>query len=91
MSRGLSSRSALLTILGAALCGCAPAGAPSFEFFGAFFPAWMLCALAGIGAAAVARAALVSPRLFGAIPYPLAVCTAVGVAIAVFVWLLIFR
>ncbi len=91
MSRGLSSRSALLTILGAALCGCAPAGAPSFEFFGAFFPAWLLCALAGLAGAAGARAALARPPAIGAIPYPLAVCTAVGVTVALCVWLLFFR
>ncbi len=90
-----SLRPAVLTVLGSGLCGCAHAGAhvgaPSFEFFGAFFPAWMLCALAGIAGAAGTRAALVSPRLAGAIPYPLAVCTAIGVAVAVVAWLLLFR
>ncbi len=76
---------AVLTILGSGLCGgCARVGAPSFEFFGAFFPAWILCALAGIAGAAGARAALVKPRLLDAIPYPLAVCTAIGVTVGVF-------
>lgn len=81
----------MLTVLGSGLCACAHAGAPSFEFFGAFFPAWLLCALAGIAAAAATRVALVSPRLAGAIPYPLAVCTAIGTVVALFAWLLLFR
>ncbi len=84
-------RPALLTILGCGLGGCTHVGAPSFELFGAFFPAWLLCSLAGIAGAVGARATLVSPRLLGVIPYPLAVCTAVGVAIALLVWLLFFR
>jgi hypothetical protein len=82
---------ALISILGAALGGCREVGAPSFEFFGAFFPAWLLCSLAGIVGAAGARAALASPRLIGSVPYLLAVCTAVGVLIAVAMWLLLFR
>jgi hypothetical protein len=44
-----------------------------------------------VAAAALARTALVSPRLFGAIPYPLAVCTAIGISVALLAWLLLFR
>jgi hypothetical protein len=86
-----SLKPAVLTILVSGLGGCAHAGAPSFEFFGAFFPAWMLCALAGIAGAAGARAALASPRVIGALPSPLAVCTAIGIAVALIAWLLLFR
>jgi hypothetical protein len=78
-----------LTMLGASLCGCADAGAPSFELAGAFFPTWMLCALAGVVGAAAARTVLTAPRLLDSVPYPLAVCTAVGVIVGVSSWLLL--
>lgn len=87
----LSLRAALLAAYGLGLGGCARAGAPSFEFFGAFFPAWMLCSLAGIAGAAGMRAVLITPRLLGTVPYPLAVCAAAGVTVALLAWLLLFR
>jgi hypothetical protein len=78
-----------LTMLGAGLLGCTGAGAPSFEFAGAFFPTWMLCALAGVAGAAAARGVLVKRLLLDSVPYPLAVCTAVGVIVGVSSWLLL--
>ena len=38
----------ILTLPLLSLCGCSEPGAPSFAIFGAFFPAWLLCALLGI-------------------------------------------
>jgi len=70
-----------------ALGGC---GAPSYDLFGAFFPAWMFCALAGIAAALVARLAFVTRGLSTEMPYQLTVCTAIGVIVAILVWLLFF-
>ena len=55
-------------------------GAPSFELFGAFFPAWMLCALFGVVGAATTRLVL------AALPFQLAVCTAIGVTVGVLLW-----
>ena len=78
-----------LAVLCAGLCGCSGLGAPSFEFAGAFFPTWMLGALAGIVGATVARAVLVTPRLVDTVPYRLAACTAVGVIVGVSTWLLV--
>ncbi len=66
-------------------------GAPSFELFGAFFPAWMLCAGVGIACSLAARAVLAHPRLETAIPHRLIVCTALGVIGALMFWLAIFR
>ena len=74
-------------ILPLALSGC---GAPSYNLFGAYFPAWMFCALAGIAGALVARLAFVTKGLSSEIPYQLAVCTAIGVIVAILVWLLFF-
>ena len=43
-----------------AFAGCASHGAPSFVLFGAFFPAWMLCAFIGIFGAIAARGIFVA-------------------------------
>jgi hypothetical protein len=59
--------------------------------FGAFFPAWMLCALIGIVGALGARVVLTTPRFNGAIPLQLAVCTSVGVIVALLAWMVLFR
>ena len=74
-----------------ALGGCSVAGAPSFELFGAFFPAWMFCAGVGILGALAARIVFTSPHWKPAIPLQLSVCTAVGVLFALIIWLSLFR
>jgi hypothetical protein len=72
-----------------ALGGCST-GAPSFVLFGAFFPAWLLCGTLGIVCAGVARAAFVASGLSNTLPYQLFVCAAVGVIVALFIWLIGF-
>jgi hypothetical protein len=72
------------------LTGCSAGGAPSFDLFGAFFPAWLLCGTIGIAGAVAARVVFVSTSLAHALPYQLAVCTAIGVITAVVVWLVGF-
>jgi YtcA family len=79
---------ALLSLESMTLTGCS--GAPSFDLFGAFFPAWLLCGIIGIAGAVVARVVCISTGLAGTLPYQLAVCTAIGVMTAVMVWLLGF-
>jgi hypothetical protein len=91
MTRALSPGPALLLIANGLLSGCTVTGAPSFELFGAFFPAWMLCATVGIIGAAVTRTVITLPRLAETIPYRLSVCTAVGVIVALIFWLGFFR
>jgi hypothetical protein len=78
-------------ITGSILTGCSFAGAPSFELFGAFFPAWMLCALIGIFGAAGTRVVLTSPAFDASIPFQLAVCAAAGVIVGLLVWIMLFR
>ncbi len=82
--------SALLCLACVCLGGCSLSGAPSFDLFGAFFPAWLLCGVIGIAGAAIARVAFVGTGLSNALPYQLAVCTAIGVITAILVWLLAF-
>jgi YtcA-like protein len=81
---------ALLSFEYMTLTGCSAGGAPSFDLFGAFFPAWLLCGMVGIAGAAVARAIFVSSGLANTLPYQLAVCTAIGVITALLVWLVGF-
>ena len=73
------------------LTGCSLAGAPSFELFGAFFPAWILCALIGIIGAAGARVVLTTPPFNDVVPFQLAVCTAAGVVVGLLSWMVLFR
>jgi hypothetical protein len=66
-------------------------GAPSFELFGAFFPAWMLCALVGVVGAAGTRVILTNTTFRDIVPFQLAACTAVGVIVGLLVWMILFR
>lgn len=78
---------ALLSLLTA---GCARDAAPSFAWFGAYFPAWLLCALFGVAVALAFRLGMTAAGRAEALPYPLAVATAVGVIAGVTFWLFNF-
>jgi hypothetical protein len=80
---------ALLSLECMTLTGCS-GSAPSFDLFGAFFPAWLLCGIVGVAGAIVARVVFVSTGLSNTLPYQLAVCTAIGVITALLVWLVGF-
>lgn len=60
--------------------------APSLTIAGAYFPAWLLCAILGLIVAMTARGLMVITRLAEIVPYQLAVCSAVGVIAALLVW-----
>jgi hypothetical protein len=91
MSEPLLLRAVLLVVTSCILTGCSLGGAPSFELFGAFFPAWLLCALIGIVGAAGTRVVLTTPAFNEIIPFQLAVCTAAGVIAALLTWMVLFR
>ena len=61
-------------------------GAPYFSVFGAFFPAWMLCALLGILAAIGVRFVFVASGLASLLPFQLLVCSSLGLCAALVVW-----
>lgn len=84
------ARALRVPLISLALSGCAQRAAPSFALFGAYFPAWMLCALLGVLAAIFARAGFVATGLSSALPYQLFVCIAIGACFALFVWLFWF-
>jgi hypothetical protein len=91
MSARSLPRASLLVAASCMATGCSPAGAPSFALFGAFFPAWMVCALIGIIGAVAARLVLSTPLLGELIPFQLAVCTAVGTIVGLLAWAALFR
>jgi YtcA family len=72
------------------LCGCSAAGAPSFDIFGAFFPAWLLCAALGIFVALGARIFFAARNLTDVLPFQLPVCTSIGAICALLIWLICF-
>jgi hypothetical protein len=72
------------------LCGCSEAGAPSFDIFGAFFPAWLLCAAIGIFVALGARILFAARNLTDVLPFQLPVCTSLGAIFALLFWLVCF-
>jgi YtcA family len=72
------------------LGGCSEAGAPTLDIFGAFFPAWLLCAVLGIFVALGARTFFAARNLIDVLPFQLLVCTSLGVIFALLVWLICF-
>jgi hypothetical protein len=84
--RGSLQLRLVILLVASCLAGCSTSGAPSFDLFGAFFPAWLLCGFVGVAGAAIARLAFVGTGLANALPYQLAVCVAIGVIAAVLVW-----
>lgn len=79
-------RSLPLIIIGAAaLGGCVPAGAPAIPFFGAYFPAWLLCAFIGIVGAVLVRVVLIRLGIDDVIParLPVYLCVAAGIGFLV--------
>ena len=63
------------------------AGAPSLVLFGAYFPAWMLCALVGVAAALVVRAVLILTGPDAVMGFRLFAYAAVAVIVAASAWL----
>ena len=76
--------SALLLAALPAVC----AGAPSVTIAGAYFPAWLVCALAGVAGTIVARAAMVASGLAQSLPLQLLVCASIGTLCGMALWLL---
>lgn len=64
--------------------GCT--GAPSATIAGAYFPAWLLCALFAVAVAIAVRVLMVVTGLARLVPYQLAVCTSLGVIAALILW-----
>ena len=68
------------------LTGCD--GSPSRNILGSYFPSWMVCAVAGLVLALVARAVLKATGILEELPAPLVVLMAFGCAVTFGLWLL---
>lgn len=76
-----------LAMASAFVSGCSPRSAPTLGVFGAYFPAWIGCALIGGVAAACTRMLLVRGRWFQGTPaQTLLACCAVGLIAACLSW-----
>jgi uncharacterized membrane protein YeaQ/YmgE (transglycosylase-associated protein family) len=62
-------------------------GAPTFSIVGAYFPAWMLCALLGIVGTVVARAVFSGLGLNAILPARLFVYASIGVIVSIAFWI----
>lgn len=73
--------------LGAALAlgGCSASGAPTIVLFGAYFPSWLACALAGIAGAVAVRLIFIPLGLDDALPVRLPVYAAIAICIGLLV------
>jgi hypothetical protein len=74
--------SLLSSVLLVAGCG----GAPTLTIAGAYFPAWLFCAIVAVVVAASTRALMVATGLARLVPLQLAVCISIGILVAVAVW-----
>jgi hypothetical protein len=69
--------------------GCA--GAPSTTVAGAYFPAWLVCALIAVVAAVIARVIFVATGLAQTLPLQLLVCVSAGMLCGAMAWALWIR
>ena len=70
--------------------GCSLDVAPSFPVVGAYFPAWMFCALVGIAVAIGARVLCLAVGIDGFLSFRLFTYVSLGVLAALAVWLPVF-
>lgn len=64
---------------------------PLIDVAGAFFPAWILCILAGIGATVLVRQLLSRSRLEASVGPVLVVYPSLAVAVSLALWLAFYR
>ena len=62
-------------------------GAPTFAIVGAYFPAWMLCALIGIAGAIITRVVFSGLGLDTILPAKLFVYASIGLIIGIAPWI----
>lgn len=83
-------RKPALAVMGAVTLGGCSAGAPTVFLAGAYFPAWLLCSVAGVLGAVLLRFGLVAAGIDDAIPFRLPVYVCIAIAIGLLVALVGF-
>jgi YtcA family len=86
----MAAKVGCVALVSAGLAGCALRGAPSYSIFGAFFPAWLLCACLGIFASILLRSVLIAADFEEAVPFKLLVYLAFAVGATLWLWLALF-
>jgi len=79
-----------LAVMATVLAGCGSARAPSFYVAGSYFPAWLLCVVAGIAGAILVRVIFVRISLDDILPLRSLVYTCIAVLVAMIVGLAFF-
>ncbi len=72
------------------VAGCTSAGAPAIPLFGAYFPSWLACTLAGVFGAVLVRLVFIRIGLDDALPVRLPVYVCLAALIGFLVSLLTF-
>lgn len=80
----------VIAVPGLLCAGCSGPANPSLSLFGAYFPSWMLCVLAGILGALVIRVVLIRIGIDDLLPLRLVVYTSIAAALAFVLALVIF-
>ena len=86
----MATKLGCVALISAGLAGCALRGAPSYSLFGAFFPAWLLCAGLGLLASILLRTVLIAADFEEAVPFKLLVYVAFAVGVTLWLWLALF-
>lgn len=84
-SHGVGWRVVVMVTVGL-LTGCN--GAPSRNILGSYFPSWMICALAGLGVALLARMLFRVTGLLDELPVPFLVMLSIACATTFGLWLI---
>jgi hypothetical protein len=87
LSRSMVARLAVMGSL-SAIAGCARA--PSFNILGSFFPAWLVCIVAGIVLAAIVNWVLARYKLDKEIAWTILVYPCLAAFFAFTLWLVFF-
>jgi hypothetical protein len=84
VSRDFDPALAVLAGLSPLMTGCT--GAPTLTLAGAYFPAWLLCAILAVLVAIAAHILMSVTKLSDRIPFESAVCASLGVIAALALW-----
>lgn len=88
MRRAPRRLAAALPVLGLAACG-GPAS-PSVPLFGAYFPAWLVCAAIGVAGAVIGRVLFIRLGVDDGLPLRLLVYVCLGLLVALAAAVLIY-
>lgn len=87
--RGISGSGVLLTAA-AVMTGCTRPSSPSVPLFGAYFPSWLICLLAGVIGAVIVRVIMVRIGIDEGLPFRLLTYTGVAAIIGFTLALTVF-